>query len=157
MSLQKFAFIAAILIAAVTTALAQSGTSPPAAPVTPAPAQGMPMIGQMQPMAVKDRIAFLETELKITDAQMPLWSAVAEAMRANAKDLVGIPNCMPMTQSVQCSGTLPEKLATREKVMTAHLEALRKLKAVVEPLYAALSDDQKKTADNLMFMIIGMM
>ena len=33
---------------------------------------------------------------------------------------------------------LPEKLALREKMMTAHLEALRKFKAAVEPLYAAL-------------------
>ncbi len=42
------------------------------------------------------------------------------------------------------SGTLPEKLAAREKAMTAHLEALRKLKAAVEALYASLTDDQKR-------------
>jgi hypothetical protein len=43
--------------------------------------------------------------------------------------------------------------------MTVHLDALRKLKAAVEPLYGALSDDQKKTADHLMVgpMAMGMM
>jgi len=58
---------------------------------------------------------------------------------------------------MQPSGTLPEKLAAREKAMTTHLEALRKLKAAVEPLYAALSDDQKKTADQLMVGPMGIM
>jgi len=69
-----------------------------------------------------------------------------------------MPNCMSMMQSVmQTSGTVPEELAAHEKAATAHLEGLRKLKGAVEPLYAALSDDQKKTADQLMFGPMGMM
>jgi hypothetical protein len=31
--------------------------------------------------------------------------------------------------------------------MTAQLEAVRRVKAAVDPLYEALSDDQKKTAE----------
>jgi len=120
---------------------------------------GTPMLGMMgqNGMAghVEGRIAFLKTELKITDAQQPLWNPVADAIRANAKDMAEV---MPMMRStMQPSSTLPDKLAAREKVMTAHLEALRKLKAAVEPLYAALSDDQKKTADQLMIGPMGMM
>ena len=122
---------------------------------------GMPMMGMMQMMMggvaghVEGRIAFLKTELKITDAQQPLWNAVADAMRASAKAMAAM---MPIMQSMmQPSGTLPEKLAARQKAMTAHLEALRKLKAAVEPLYAALSDDQKKTADQLMVGPMGIM
>ena len=41
--------------------------------------------------------------------------------------------------------------------MTAHLEALRKLKSAIDPLYAALSDEQKKTADQLMVGPMGIM
>jgi len=41
--------------------------------------------------------------------------------------------------------------------MTAHLEALRKFKAAVAPLYVALSDEQKKTADELLIGPMGMM
>ena len=123
---------------------------------------GMPMMGMMQMMMgqgmaghIEGRIAFLKTELKITDSQMPLWNAVADAMRANAKDLAGM---MPMMQSMmQPSGTLPDKLAARERIMTTHLEAFRKLKAAVEPLYMALSDEQKKTADQLMTGPMGIM
>jgi hypothetical protein len=55
------------------------------------------------------------------------------------------------------TATLPDKLALRKKMMTAHLEALRKFKAAVDPLYAALSDEQKKTADLLLMGPMGMM
>lgn len=168
--------IAVSLIA--TAALAQTSATPPAATGT-APAQGMPMMAGQQMVRimavmrmimgqnavaehVEGRIAFLKTELKITDAQQPLWNAFADAMRANAKEMTDMmpmmQSMMPMMQSVMPmmppSGTLPEKLAAREKIMTAHLDVLRKLRAAVEPLYVTLNDDQKKTADEL---IIGPM
>ena len=53
--------------------------------------------------------------------------------------------------------TLPDKLALREKMMTQHLEALRQFKTAVDPLYAAFSDEQKKTADELLMGPMGMM
>jgi LTXXQ motif family protein len=45
----------------------------------------------------------------------------------------------------------------REKMMTAHLDALRQFKTVVDPLYAALSPEQKKTADQLLMGPMGIM
>jgi hypothetical protein len=42
-------------------------------------------------------------------------------------------------------------------MLTAHLEALHRFKMAVEPLYTALSDDQKKTADELLLGPMGMM
>jgi hypothetical protein len=106
---------------------------------------------------VEGRIAFLKTELKITDAQMPLWNAVADVIRAAPRDMSGMP-CMPMMQPMMQPqpSTLPEKLAARNKTMAAHLEALRKFAAAVEPLYAALSDEQKKMADQLLVGPLGM-
>ena len=171
-TLKPHVLLAAILAVWATGARAQTSASPPTATGTPSPttqatpmsgmpmggmpgaSRGMPMMGMMQMMAghVEGRIAFLKTELKITDAQMPVWNAVADAIRAAPKDGSGMP-CMPMMQS---SDTLPERLAAREKAMTAHLEALRKLRSAVEPLYVALSDDQKKTADQLMIGPMGM-
>jgi LTXXQ motif family protein len=146
------------------------GMTPPAAMTMPGMPMSrmsgntgsMPMMDMMQMMMgqngmaghVEGRVAFLKTELKITDAQQPLWNAVADAIRANAKAMSGMPNGMPM---MGAAATLPEKLATHEKMMAAHLDSLRKLKAAVEPLYAALSADQKKTADELMIGPMGMM
>ena len=178
-ALKPLVLLAAILAVSATGALAQTSASPPVATATPSPTTqgmpmsgmpmggmpgasgGMPMMGMTQMMMgqhgmaghVEGRIAFLKTELKITDAQMPLWNAVADAIRAAPQDMSEMP-CMSMMQS---SGTLSEKLAAREKAMTAHLEALRKLRSAVEPLYAALSDDQKKTADQLMMGPMGIM
>ena len=113
---------------------------------------GMPM-GSMPMMAgrAEGRIAFLKAELKITEAQLPLWNAVADAIRANAQTGAG------MMDGLTSAGKLPDRLAAREKTMNAQLEALRKFKGVVEPLYAALSDEQKKTADELLMSPMGMM
>ena len=133
---------------------------------------GMPMMGMMGMMRmmmgqdgmgggmsmmaghVEGRLAFLKTELKITDAQLPLWNAVADAIRANAKSMSKMMSGGMMGSS---QSTLPEKLALREKMMTAHLEALRRLKAAVDPLYAAFSPEQKKSADELLMGPMGMM
>ena len=114
---------------------------------------GMSMMGAMT-RHVEGRLAFLKTELKITDAQLPLWNAVADAIRANAKSMGDIAGGM---MGGSQTATLPDKLAMREKMMAAHLEALQKFKAAVDPLYAALSEEQKKTADELLIGPMGMM
>jgi hypothetical protein len=118
---------------------------------------GQDGMGGMAMMAghVEGRLAFLKTELKITDAQLPLWNAVADAVRTNAKSM-GEMMSGGMMGSSQAAATLPEKLALHEKMMTAHLEALRRLKTAVDPLYAALSPEQKKTADELAMGPMGM-
>jgi len=101
-------------------------------------AGGMPMMGMMRMMMGQDgmgmmaghvegRLAFLKTELKITDPQLPLWNAVADAIRTNAKSMSEMMSGGMMGSS-QATATLPEKLALREKMMTAHLEALRRLR-----------------------------
>ena len=75
-------------------------------------------------------------------------------MRANAKSMGDMAGGM---MGGSQTATLPDKLAMREKMITAHLEGLRKLKTAVDPLYAALSDEQKKTADEIMLTPMGMM
>jgi hypothetical protein len=153
------------------------GETPPAAGMRGPGMQGgamsgagdMPMMGMMRMMIGQDgmggmammaghvegRLAFLKTELKITDTQLPLWNAVADAIRANAKSMSEMKSGAMMGNS-QTTATLPEKLALRETMMAAHLEALRRLKTAVDPLYAALSDEQKKTADDLLMGPMGM-
>ena len=170
--------IALVLTAAQAVAQQQeqhhpAGTPPAAAaPGMPGGAMAgvsdMPMMGMMRMMMGRDgmadmsmmaehvegRLAFLKTELKITDAQLPLWNAVADVIRANAKGMGEMSGGMMGSEQ---TAALPEKLALREKMMTAHLEALRKFKAAVDPLYAALSEEQKKTADQLLIGPMGMM
>src|SRR6516165_2670996 len=175
--------LALILALTAVPALAQQqeheqhhpGETPPAAGMQGpgmqggAMAGGTPMMGMMRMMMGQDgmggmsmmtehvegRLAFLKTELKITDAQLPLWNAVADAIRANAKSMSAMMSGGMMAGSE--TATLPGKLALREKMMTAHLHGLRRFKAAVDPLYAALSPEQKKTADQLLMGPMGMM
>ncbi|MDI1252526.1 Spy/CpxP family protein refolding chaperone [Thermomonas sp.] len=53
--------------------------------------------------------------------------------------------------------TAPERLARYEKTLVARLEIVRVLKGAVEPLYTSLSDEQKKTADELLMGPMGIM
>jgi LTXXQ motif family protein len=52
--------------------------------------------------------------------------------------------------------TLPDRLALEDKLVTAHLAALKKTEDAVARLYGVLSDDQKKIADTIVVGPMGM-
>jgi hypothetical protein len=110
---------------------------------------GMEMIDR-----VEGRIAFLRTELKITDAQAPAWNAFADALRANAKALGELRTSM-MSQAG--SEPLVDRLTWQEKWLSARLEATRAMKSALTNLVGSFSDEQKKTADELLAPQMGMM
>jgi hypothetical protein len=117
--------------------------------------------GMMEMMGIADhvegRIAFLKTELKITDAQMPQWTAFADALRANAARMSEMRNTMMqggMTDGASMSA--PDRLDRMEKMMTAMTEAVKTTKSALTPLYGVLSDEQKKVADQLIHGPMGM-
>ena len=103
---------------------------------------------------VEGRIAFLKAELKITDAQTSAWSSFADALRARAKTLGDVRKGM-MSQSG--SETLLDRLTAREKSLSARLDATRSIKTALGTLLATLSDEQKRTADELLAPNLGMM
>jgi hypothetical protein len=67
-------------------------------------------------------------------------------MRDDAKSVEAASRGIMRMMSQQA--TLTDRLAAGEKALATRLDTLRKLKAAVDPLYAALSDEQKKTAVN---------
>jgi hypothetical protein len=110
---------------------------------------GMAMVDR-----VEGRIAFLRAELKITDAQTSAWNGFAEALRANARKLADV-RAGAMGQ--QSGGqTLAQRLDAQEQWLGARLEGTRALKAALAPLWTALSDEQKKSADELLAPHMGM-
>ena len=95
------ALAASPALAADTEAVPQQPTPSAAMPgcMMPEAEGGMPMMRMMMgqggmPMMAKrieGRLAFLKTELKITDAQLPLWDAFARAMRDNVSAMQAMP------------------------------------------------------------------
>jgi hypothetical protein len=122
----------------------------------------MPMTGgAMMPMMgmadhIEGHLAFLKTELKITDAQEPQWNAFADVMRASAAQMAGMmKQGAPMMQG-DATLSLPQRVDLQETHMAAHLDMLRKMKGALLPLYASFTDDQKRSADELFRGPMGM-
>jgi LTXXQ motif family protein len=111
-----------------------------------------PMMRMMSPKHIEGRLAFLETEFRITEAQRPLWGAFADALRANARDMAGMMKGMQdatPSQAASSAGLL-QQIDLHERMLVTRLEALRRMKAALQPLYAALDDAQKRMADDLL-------
>jgi len=103
----------------------------------------------MQPFRrIEGQLAYFRAELRITDAQGPQWNAFADVVRAQSERLraatgaamAGGPGPLPA----------PQQMERRVALLTAHLEAMRAVSAAAGPLYAALSEEQRRTADELM-------
>jgi LTXXQ motif family protein len=107
---------------------------------------------------VEGRIAFLRTELNIADAQAGAWNAFADALRANAKKLAEVrASMMPKPGDAQPQApTMADRLELQERWLLARLEGTRAIKAAFTKLSETLSDDQKKTADELLGPHMGM-
>ena len=129
---------------------------------------GMPMMSGMMPMMgggagmsgmggmstidrVEGRIAFLKAELKVTDAQSESWNAFADALRSNAKKLG------ELRSSMDPQASLVDRLAWQEKWLTARAEDTRSIRNTYTDLAARLSDEQKKSAEQLLAPHMGMM
>jgi len=103
---------------------------------------------------IEGRLAFLKGELDITDAQSEAWTGYAEAVTARIDLMQGMRQ--GMFDAMQ-SGTALERMDTRIAGMEAMLEAMKALKPATEELYAALTDEQKKVADQLIGVDCGAM
>ena len=121
---------------------------------------GMPMMNMMGPAIdrIEGRIAFLRAELNITDAQASAWNTFADAMRTNAKKIREVRAAtMPQPDAGQQQApTMAELLDLQERWLAARLEGTRALKSAVANLYGTLSEDQKKTANELLAPQMGM-
>ena len=136
-------------------------------------------MAMMAPRRVEGRIAFLRTELAITDAQGPAWNAFADALRAQAramealrgaamgdgpgKPMAGMPmggmpdagprpggTGSPMMGTGRAALPFPEQANRLVDSLSARLEAARSIAAAGRTLYGVLTEAQKETADELL-------
>jgi hypothetical protein len=110
------------------------------------------MHGRMDDMAeyVEGRIAFLQAELRPTDSQMAAWHEFANVLRANGKRI----SQARAEQPKRTSASFGDRLDDEERWLSVKLEGVRALKPAYAKLYAVLDDKQKKTADDVMLMIV---
>lgn len=117
--------------------------------------QGMGQGAMMHSVPMMEgRLAYIKADLEITDAQMAAWDAYADAVRARHATMEGM---RAETMKAKESGSALQRLDARIKTMESRLESLKALKPVTEGLYAVLSDEQKKKADQLLGGGCGMM
>lgn len=116
-------------------ALAQ--TPPPAPPAANAPSSQA---------AVEQRIRSLQTQLQITDAQMPPWNAFAQAMRDNATSTNSL--FRQRAGAAQSMSAL-DNMKSYALVARTYADNIEKLSAAFAALYGALSIQQKQTIDAL--------
>lgn len=126
--------------------------------------QMMPMMrkmmrGQQDSMGmpfedVAGRIAFLKTELRITDAQKPHWDALPDALRASAR------THQSMHDQMTRGGmpfSWPERLAVHQKALSTRLNSPSALEAAATPHYVSLTDEQRKLTGQLLSGPMGML
>lgn len=95
---------------------------------------------------VEARIKELQTKLKITPAQQEQWNKVTQAMRDDAKTMEALIKARLENTSAM---TAIDDLKSYAAIAEAHADGLKKFIPAFEPLYASMSDAQKKDADTL--------
>lgn len=107
---------------------------------------------------IDGRLAFIKTELAITDDQSAQWDKFAATLRANAENHNGMMRSMMerMSDDDDADATLPERLGEHEAFMQARLEQIKEMRAAVEELYGVLDDTQKKAANDIVLPAVGM-
>ena len=110
------------------------------------PMMGMMMGADASPFA-EGRIAFVKAELAISDAQTAAWEAYAATLKKNLQGM----QAMRQTMMNVTEATTPvERLDTHIAAMDGRLASLKEVKPALAALYVALSEEQKKKADQIL-------
>lgn len=102
---------------------------------------------------IEARLAYLKTALKITDAQQPQWDVFANTLRKQARDMDQRIQARRSQMAEVQAGTQPtaiERLERRQQRLDAAAARLKETLAAAKPLYAALTPEQQKVADELL-------
>ena len=102
---------------------------------------------------VEARIAYLKTALKITDAQQPQWDAFADMLRKQAREADQRVQALRTEAAGREKGAQPtaiERMERGQARLAAASARLNETLSAAKPLYAALSAEQQKIADELL-------
>jgi LTXXQ motif family protein len=141
--------------AAAAIIIFMAGLDTGAAQERPNPGQNYSITGDRAMMCRMDehidgQLAYLKTELKITDVQTQQWNIFAQAFRAEMEKKAEL--CREAVEQARsgASVNLVDSLKSTEDQMAKRLDSLRAMRAAVQPLYSILTKEQRKTADEIM-------
>jgi hypothetical protein len=97
-------------------------------------------------MKVEEQIKSLHTKLMINPAEETQWAAVAKTMRESAKDLDTV---IDKRKATHDTASAVDDLNAYGDIAQAHADGVKKLASAFAPLYAAMPDEQKRTADEV--------
>ncbi|MGH7047154.1 MAG: Spy/CpxP family protein refolding chaperone [Stellaceae bacterium] len=119
---------------------AAAAVAPAAAPSTP------PEMSAATRAAVDQRIRMLQSQLGITQAQMPLWTAFAQAMRDNAASTDAL---FARRAGAVAEMNAVDNMHSYAQIARTYADNTERLATAFDSLYASLSDTQKHAADTL--------
>jgi len=93
---------------------------------------------------IEAHIKRLHDQLRVSAAQEPLWTPVAQAMRDNAKSMSDAMH--DRIQNVNSMSAVDD-INSYQAMTAAHADGLKNLAAAFAPLYQAMAPDQQKNAD----------
>jgi len=127
----------------------------PAPPNAQYPYQGEPRYGrrfergpgerQGAANRLERRLGFLHQRVGITPAQEAAWTQFASELRATESQ----PNMLDRER--EAAGNVVQRLELRQRMLERRSADLDRVLRALRPLYASLSDEQKRTADQLLF------
>src|SRR5208282_701196 len=98
---------------------------------------------------IEGRIAFLKAEFAITPQQQAQWDKLAQVMRDNAKELDANFAQMRAQAGTETRNAV-QRLDAQGRFAALKVQQSTRFLAAFRPFYDSLSDQQKKTADELM-------
>jgi len=177
LALAAFGLSAALAVAAAPLSVGAQPAAPRQLPANPppdrSPARNNQQYDRNDPRGyerretrVDRRLDFLRTELRITAAQQRQWDDFANAVREEADQVRGGPGPGPGAgpgpdrrddpRARNDGGRFAppgvvERLERRQQNLMQRVERVDHLLATLRPLYASFSEDQRRTADELLF------
>lgn len=144
------AFIAALLIAHSSPSVAAANSAGgSAAKQETMRQQGddarQPMTPQERAQRTEERIKELHDELGITSTQETRWEEVARTMRDNQATISSL---IDDRNKNAASMDALDDLQSYADITQAHADGIKRMLAAFEPLYAQMSESQKKRADS---------
>jgi ABC-type transporter Mla subunit MlaD len=149
-SLVRGVILAVLLAPAIGFAQSAAPLPPTPAPPGSAPAAAAPSSSPAPSAAtqaaIDQRIRTLQSQLGITEAEMPLWSAFAQAMRDNAAATDAL-----FTQRAGAVAAMnaPDNMHSYAQIARAYADNTERLATAFDSLYASLSETQKQAADTM--------